>query len=94
MATVTTTWVSLSTGTMTSQPTEDCSLSTSGGSVTLYLASNLAVDINASGGGVRSDFAIDGQNRAKRRLRGSINGGGPTIRLHSGGGGVRIRSAD
>lgn len=82
--------------TLLTQPSEDCVFSTSGGSVTLYMAGNLAVDIDArsSGGGVRSDFAVDGRTKAKRRLRGSLNGGGPTIRLESSGGGVRIRKAN
>lgn len=79
---------------LTSQPTQDCSLSTSGGTVTLYIDPALALDIDArsSSGGVRSDLAIDGQTSDKRRLRGSINGGGPKMRLHSSGGGVRIRT--
>lgn len=81
---------------MTAQPAQDCNLSTSGGSVVLYLADGIAVDINAtsSSGGVRSDFPIDGQTRAKRSLRGSLNGGGPEVRLHTSGGGIRIRSAN
>ncbi len=81
--------------TMTQQPTADCNLSTSGGSVTLTIAENLAVDIDAtsSSGGVRSDIPIDGKTKHKRALRGSLNGGGPTVRLHTSGGGVRIRSA-
>lgn len=79
--------------TLLQQPTSDCKLSTSGGTVTLILADEFALDIDASTGGgrVRSDWAIDGKKTAKRRLRGSINGGGPLMRLSSSGGGVRIR---
>jgi DUF4097 and DUF4098 domain-containing protein YvlB len=77
-----------------SQPTRDCSLSTSGGTVTLYLDPALALDIDAhaSAGKVRSDIPVGGKTEDRRRLRGSINGGGPTVRLHSSGGGVRIRT--
>lgn len=78
---------------MLTQPGENSNLSTSGGQVTLYLADNIAVDIDAtsSAGGVRSDFPLDGKTSDKRRLRGSINGGGPTVRLRSAGGRVTIR---
>ena len=80
--------------TMTTQPVGDCNLSTSGGTVTLYIAEGLAMDIDAtaSSGGVRSDFPIDGRTTDKRKLRGSLNGGGPRVRLHTSGGGVRIKS--
>ncbi|MFK7888029.1 MAG: DUF4097 domain-containing protein [Gammaproteobacteria bacterium] len=79
--------------TLLQQPTSDCKLSTSGGTVTLNMAGEFAVDINASSGGgrVTSDWPIDGKKSAKRRLRGSLNGGGPLMRLSSSGGGVRIR---
>lgn len=80
--------------TMATQPVDDCSLSTSGGTVTLYLADGLALDIDASAssGGVRSDFPIDGRTRDKRKLRGSLNGGGPRVHLRTSGGSVRIKS--
>jgi hypothetical protein len=79
--------------TLLQQPTSDCKLSTSGGTVTLNLAGEFAVNIDASTGGgrVKSDWAIDGKTSAKRSMRGSINGGGPLMRLSSSGGGVRIR---
>ncbi|MFK8014910.1 MAG: DUF4097 domain-containing protein [Gammaproteobacteria bacterium] len=79
--------------TLRTQPTSDCRLSTSGGTVTLNLSDAFAVNIDASssGGGVRSDFPIEGKTKSKRRLRGAINGGGPLMRLKSSGGGVRIR---
>lgn len=82
--------------TLRNQPTGDCLLSTSGGTVTLSLPDNIAVDIDASssGGGVSSDIPLDGATMSKRRIRGSINGGGPLMRLKSSGGGVRIRRAE
>lgn len=79
---------------LTSQPTQDCNLSTSGGTVTLYIDPGLALDIDAhaSAGRVRSDIPVDGKTEDRRSLSGSINGGGPKMRLHSSGGGVRIRT--
>ncbi len=68
------------------------SLSTSGGTVHVTIAKSLALDIDAvaGSGGVRSEIPVDGQTRADRKLRGSINGGGVKLSLRSGGGGIRI----
>ena len=79
--------------TLRGQPTGECLLSTSGGTVTLQLPDNIAVDIDASssGGRVSSDLPLDNATMSKRRIRGSLNGGGPLVRLKSSGGGVRIR---
>lgn len=77
------------------QPEGDSRLETSGGTVTVYLAENIAVDINATAGSgrVKSDFDL-GQGDDKydrgRSLRGSLNGGGPRLDLHSSNS-VRIR---
>ncbi len=79
------------------QPVGDSRLETSGGTVTVYLADHIAVDINATAGSgrVRSDFDLgqgdddDRYNRG-RSLRGSLNGGGPRLDLHSSNS-VRIR---
>jgi hypothetical protein len=68
-------------------------LATSGGSITLHLTSDARVDIDASasGGRVHSDLPVQVEGEISRsRLRGEINGGGPLLRLHSSGGGVRI----
>ena len=77
------------------QPSGDSSLATSGGSVRLYVADNIGLDIDASSSsGVRSDFPIDGKTKDERRLRGPMNGGGPRMRLSTSGGSVKIYSAD
>jgi len=80
--------------TMLAQPTAPCTLATSGGSVTAFLPADVAVDIDAatSGGKVYSDFPDAQPNPEKRtRLVAPINGGGPTLRLKTSGGNVRIK---
>lgn len=79
---------------MASQPGGDSELSTSGGSVVFYVNPDLNLDIKAraQGGGVRSDIAIGGKTKDKRALAGSINDGGPEVRLSTSGGSVRIKS--
>lgn len=74
------------------QPTEDSKLTTSGGSVTAYLAANIAVDIDAStsGGRVRSEFEVAGRIK-KTKINGTINGGGPDLKLKTSGGSVNIK---
>ncbi|MCP4546324.1 MAG: DUF4097 family beta strand repeat protein [bacterium] len=76
---------------ITEQPRGDCRLTTSGGSVKVYLASDISLDLDARGGDrVRCDFDVPDRSRNKRTLVGEINGGGPELYLRSSGGGVRI----
>ena len=77
---------------MSQQPTEDSRLTTSGGSITAYLISSIAVDLEAktSGGSVSSDFDVNGKLKSKK-LKGTINGGGPEMYLKTSGGSVRIK---
>ena len=79
--------------TFANQLTEDAELDTSGGSITAYLIPDIKVDINAStsGGRVKSQFDVDGRIK-KHSVRGKINGGGPTLKLHTSGGSIKIRS--
>lgn len=74
------------------QPAADCGLSTSGGGVDVRLAPGLAVDVDAaaSGGRVRSDFALGDEVKTRSTLQGTLNGGGPQLRLRSSGGSVSI----
>lgn len=77
------------------QPNGDSTLSTSGGGVIVTLAPSIAVDLDAhaSGGGVSSDVPVTVQGRQDDdSIRGKINGGGPTLKLRSSGGGVRVKS--
>lgn len=79
--------------TLSQQPTANCRLKTSGGSVTAYLAPSIAVNLDArtAGGSVRSELEVDG-TRKRTRIKGTINGGGPTLELKTSGGSVRIKS--
>lgn len=73
------------------QPKSNSSLSTSGGTVTVYLAEGLSFDIDArSGVGVSSDFDLDNAKAEPGRLEGKLNGGGPELELRSSGR-VRIK---
>jgi DUF4097 and DUF4098 domain-containing protein YvlB len=74
------------------QPQGDCSLRTSGGSVTVYLASDIAVDLDAEAGwgGVSLDMEVTGTIK-KGAVRGTINGGGPKLLLRTSAGGVEVR---
>ena len=70
------------------------SLSTSGGRVTAYVdrAAKLDIDISTSGGRAVVDIPITTQGRMSRNaVRGTINGGGPLLRLRSSGGGVSVK---
>ena len=73
-------------------PTKDSKLKTSGGSITAYLAKDVAVNLTAktSGGRVSSEFAVNG-SISKRKIEGTINGGGPELVLKTSGGSVRIK---
>ena len=76
------------------QPHADSRLSTSGGGITLSLAGNVALDVDAhsSGGGVDSDVPITIQGRQEEdSLAGKINGGGPRLVLRSSGGGIHVK---
>jgi len=77
--------------TISKQPSGPTELHTSGGSVTAYLADNIAVDLDARGKKIKSDFEVDGQTKAKRKLQGEINGGGPELSLKTSSGNVYIK---
>jgi DUF4097 and DUF4098 domain-containing protein YvlB len=71
------------------------SLSTSGGSVTVYVdpGVGLEVDASTSGGSVSLDMPVTVQGRLSRSsISGTLNGGGPTLRLRSSGGSIRLKS--
>ena len=77
------------------QPEGDCSLETTGGNVTAYVVEDIAVDVDAktTGGHVSSDvpvtMVVQGKIRGNR-LQGTINGGGPLLKLRTVGGSVRL----
>lgn len=80
------------TASIVQQPPADSNLSTSAGSVTVNLGAGIGLDIDASTsvGGVSSDFSVDGRVR-RNSIDGSINGGGPELRLRTSAGSIRIR---
>ena len=68
-------------------------MSTSGGPVRVEIdpAARVSIDASASGGNVESDVPVTVQGKiANDSLRGEMNGGGPSLRLRSSGGGVTI----
>jgi len=72
--------------TFVGQPTENSSLSTSGGTVTAVLADSLKFDIRARAGSrVKSELDLQDARIEEDRLDGRLNGGGPQLRLSSSG---------
>ncbi len=83
---------------MKTQPQSECSLHTSGGRITLTLIPDVAVDLEAktSGGRVATDFEVESTIQGKvpkNRLEGSINGGGPLLKLRTSGGNIHLQKA-
>ena len=83
---------------MITQPQSACSLRTSGGQITFTLIPDIAVDVEAktSGGRVSTDFAVESTIQGKvpqNRLEGSINGGGPLLKLRTSGGNIHLQKA-
>jgi hypothetical protein len=80
--------------TISKQPKGDCRLETSAGSVTVYLADDVAVDVNAhaSWGKIECEFPVTTSGTlTESSLQGKINGGGPELYLRTSSGKVRIR---
>ena len=78
------------------QPEGDCSLETAGGNVTAYIVEDIAVEVDAKtpGGRVSSDIPVATVVQGKinkNELQGTINGGGPLLKLRTYGGSIRLR---
>jgi len=83
----------------------DSVLSTGGGDITLYLASDVAVDLRAivdmgNGHRITSDFpdihvSSEGDQWGPKTLtaEGKLNGGGPVVKVHTSTGDICIRRA-
>lgn len=83
---------------MATQPQSECSLRTSGGAITCTLIPDVAVDleVKTSGGRVATDFEVESTIQGKvpkNRLEGSINGGGPLLKLRTSGGSIHLQKA-
>jgi hypothetical protein len=68
---------------------------TTNGRIALAVPSNLGAEINAAttNGSVRSDLPLVTQRFSRTSLRGTLNGGGPEIKLRTTNGGIDIRAA-
>ena len=68
---------------------------TTNGRIALAVPSNLGAEINAAttNGSVRSDLPLATQRFSRTSLRGTLNGGGPEIKLRTTNGGIDIRAA-
>jgi len=73
---------------------DDIELTTSGGGVTVKVPADaaFALDAGTSGGGVHSDLPVTTQGDLKHNhIKGTINGGGPSVQLHTSGGGINVQ---
>ncbi len=83
---------------MTAQPEREYSLRTSAGSITVTLVPDVTIDVDAetSAGSVSTDFPVTSVIQGKipkNRLKGSINGGGPMLKLRTSAGSIRLQKA-
>ena len=76
---------------------DDCVLSTSGGSVRVAVEKTAAfrLDASTSGGGVDAEgltLTLEKGTIGRSRIAGSVNGGGPLLKLRSSGGNITVAS--
>ena len=84
------------TATISQQPESDCRLTTSGGSITVYLDDDTKMDVDAgtAGGSIHTEFPVTIQGKInKRKLKATINGGGPELYLHTSGGSIYLKKS-
>lgn len=82
---------------LTQPLTQDVSLGTSGGNVKITLPKSAAfrLDAGTSGGEVDATgltLTLEKGAPGKSRLVGAVNGGGPTLKLRTSGGDIRVRA--
>jgi hypothetical protein len=75
----------------------ECSLSSSGGSIHVTVDKTAAFDLDAStsGGGVDADgltITLDHGSHSRSKLEGTVNGGGPLVKLRTSGGSIGIEA--
>ena len=83
--------------TLTEPLKQDAVLSTSGGDVRVHLVKGAGFELDAStsGGDVRAEgltITIAKGGVGKSRLAGSVNGGGPRLKLRSSGGDISVKT--
>lgn len=78
---------------MTTQPEHPWLLSTSqSGEIDAALSPDIAVEIDAqTQGNISSDFSIQPHKSVKNRLKETVNGGGPILKLRADVGEIRLR---
>lgn len=78
---------------MTTQPQRPWTLHTSeSGEIDVALHPHIAVNIDVqTQGNISSDFSIQPQRDVKSRLKGTVNGGGPLLKLRAAAGEIRLR---
>ncbi|MEO6486772.1 MAG: DUF4097 family beta strand repeat-containing protein [Thermoanaerobaculia bacterium] len=79
---------------MTVTAGREMSFETTNGRIALTVPATLAAEINAAttNGSVRSDLPLTTSRFSRTSVKGSLNGGGPEIRLRTTNGGIDIRS--
>lgn len=79
---------------LTSEVTDMVKLSTGGGSISVRVPASAALSLDAqtSGGSVSSELPVSVVDQIEPgRLQGPVNGGGKTLQLRSGGGGIHLQ---
>jgi DUF4097 and DUF4098 domain-containing protein YvlB len=72
------------------------SATTSGGSIELTVPRGTTANLEAttSGGGIDTDLPVASNKWEQDHLKGSINGGGQPIDVHTSGGSISLRAAN
>ncbi|HEX9160706.1 MAG TPA: DUF4097 family beta strand repeat-containing protein [Thermoanaerobaculia bacterium] len=70
-------------------------LETTNGSITLTVPPSFAATLEAetTNGSIRTDLPVTTRSFSRRELRGTLNGGGPNLSLHTTNGSIEIRSS-
>lgn len=76
------------------QPENDSRLNTGAGNITAYLAESVGVDVDAeaSMGSAKTDYPLKIEGKwMSKSFAGSVNGGGPHLKMRAGVGNVELR---
>lgn len=74
-------------------PDADLDFSTTNGSVSIALPQDVRADLRlrTTNGGIKVDLPVEITAQSRRRLDGTVNGGGGALRVQTTNGGIRIR---